>query len=375
MNAFEWSEHFETGLAAVDAQHHQLVNLINTLGEALVSATGEDDIGLSTIFDDLTAYARLHFSEEEELSARAGVDPRHRRLHHEHHEQFVEQLAVMWSSRGLVPDAAHTLHDFLCGWLAFHILGEDREMAQQVTLIAQGATAEAAYEACASKVGEGSVGALLEAMRNLYRVLVEQNRALVTANARLEERVAQRTAELQALNLRLESLSKTDGLLGIANRRHFDERLVLEWRRAARDRQPLSLLMIDIDHFKLYNDHYGHLAGDECLKAVCKVVHSRLKRSPDLLARYGGEELAVILSDTNEEGALAVAKVLLDALWDMDLPHAASPVAGRVTVSIGVATLVPEPRMGAHELVDAADRALYMAKDAGRNRLYVHTPK
>ena len=133
--------------------------------------------------------------------------------------------------------------------------------------------------------------------------------------------------------------------------------------------------MIDIDHFKLYNDHYGHLAGDECLKAVCKVVHSRLKRSPDLLARYGGEELAVILSDTNEEGALAVARVLLDALWDMDLPHAASPVAGRVTVSIGVATLVPEPRMGAHELVDAADRALYMAKDAGRNRLYVHTPK
>jgi hemerythrin len=375
MKTFDWNKHFETGLASVDAQHRRLVDLINGLGDALLRPGAEDDIGLNVIFDELTEYATQHFSEEEALSARAGVDARHRLLHHEHHMQFAQQLAVMWSSRGMVPDAAHTLHDFLCGWLAFHILGEDQDMARQIDLIARGSTPEAAYDACVSKAGDGSTGALLAAMKNLYRVLVEQNRALVSANASLEERVAERTMALQELNLRLESLSKTDGLLGIANRRHFDERLVLEWRRAARDRHPLSLLMIDIDHFKLYNDHYGHLAGDECLKAVCKVVQSRLKRSPDLLARYGGEELVVILSGTDEEGALVVARKILEALWELDLPHAASPVAGRVTVSIGVATLVPDPKMGSHILVDAADRALYMAKDAGRNRICVHSPK
>jgi diguanylate cyclase (GGDEF)-like protein len=164
--------------------------------------------------------------------------------------------------------------------------------------------------------------------------------------------------------------ARIDGLTQIANRRRFDEYLCQEWCRHLRTQEQLSLLICDVDHFKLFNDRYGHQAGDECLKSVAQVI-SQCSRTGDLVARYGGEEFAIVLPHTNHAGAAHVAERVRSAVADAALPHGASPVCDRVTVSIGVACKTPQPTdaPGARTLVEEADRQLYLAKHRGRNRV------
>jgi two-component system, sensor histidine kinase LadS len=183
----------------------------------------------------------------------------------------------------------------------------------------------------------------------------------------LETRVAERTAELQILNSKLEALSTTDSLTGIANRRRFDEVLESEWIRAARLGQPLALAMIDIDWFKKYNDHYGHQGGDDCLKNVAAVLAANVCRTGDLVVRYGGEEFAFIVPATEGGVALNIANKIIDALQTLALPHKMS-MFGYVTASIGVAAIIPEHGLAPDILLKAADEALYRAKEQGRNR-------
>jgi diguanylate cyclase (GGDEF)-like protein len=163
--------------------------------------------------------------------------------------------------------------------------------------------------------------------------------------------------------------ARIDGLTQIANRRRFDEYLLQEWSRHIRMQQPLSLLLCDVDHFKLYNDHHGHQAGDECLKSVAKSL-TLCYRAGDLVARYGGEEFAMVLPQTNRAGAVRVAERIRAAVAGAALPHAASPVCDRVTVSVGVASMTPQLHgPDARALVEAADRQLYLAKHLGRNQV------
>jgi len=165
----------------------------------------------------------------------------------------------------------------------------------------------------------------------------------------------------------LKRLSSLDGLTGIANRRHFDEIINLEWKRSLREGEPLSLIMADIDFFKFYNDTYGHQCGDDCLKKVAAAIKKGLKRPGDLVARYGGEEFAVILPDTPLEGAQAVAEDLRLRIEALGIIHAKSPLAGKVTVSLGVASILPKQDLNVEALILAADQALYRAKNEGRN--------
>jgi diguanylate cyclase (GGDEF)-like protein len=164
--------------------------------------------------------------------------------------------------------------------------------------------------------------------------------------------------------------ARIDGLTQIANRRRFDEYLLQEWSRHIRMQQPLSLLLCDVDHFKLYNDGQGHQAGDECLKSVAKAL-SQCYRAGDLVARYGGEEFAMVLPQTNRAGAVQVAERVRAAVAAAALLHTASPVCDRVTVSIGVACITPQPHgpTDARTLVEEADRHLYLAKHRGRNQV------
>jgi diguanylate cyclase (GGDEF)-like protein len=164
--------------------------------------------------------------------------------------------------------------------------------------------------------------------------------------------------------------ARIDGLTQIANRRRFDEYLLQEWGRHIRMQRPLSLLLCDVDHFKLYNDSHGHQAGDECLKSVAKVL-SQCYRAGDLVARYGGEEFALVLPQTNLVGAVQVAERVRLAVAGAAFPHTASPVCDRVTVSIGVACMTPQPDgpTDARTLVEEADRHLYLAKHSGRNQV------
>jgi two-component system chemotaxis family response regulator WspR len=167
-------------------------------------------------------------------------------------------------------------------------------------------------------------------------------------------------------NIELQKLAALDGLTGIANRRRFDETLQFEWQRGQRDKTPLSLLFCDIDHFKSYNDHFGHLAGDLCLKKVAAVLTEHLKRPADLAARYGGEEFALILPETEAAGALLIAEACRRHLEGLQIENPAAST-GIVTISIGVATIVPSPDSTVEQLINRADQALYAAKRGGRN--------
>jgi len=169
----------------------------------------------------------------------------------------------------------------------------------------------------------------------------------------------------------LTAMATIDGLTGIANRRRFDEVLHQEWHRAQRSAAPLAVLMIDIDHFKRYNDKYGHLAGDDCLKEVACAMTGVVKRPGDLLARYGGEEFACILSETDAEGALVVAEQILKAVSGLKIEHSESPTAPFVTVSIGFCATWPDTGHTRQQLTDCADQNLYRAKNTGRNRVYL----
>ncbi len=174
--------------------------------------------------------------------------------------------------------------------------------------------------------------------------------------------------QLAAANAQLARLSTTDALTGIGNRRHFDERLFNEWNRGARQQMPLGLLLVDIDHFKLYNDHYGHVAGDRCLQRVAQALAGCVHRADEMTARYGGEEFVLLLPGTCLVAAQTVAQLCLDAIQALALPHATSCTASALTVSIGVASMLPVAGADPSLLVGAADAALYRAKKKGRNQ-------
>ena len=176
--------------------------------------------------------------------------------------------------------------------------------------------------------------------------------------------------EQKDLQDRLASLATTDGLTGLANRRAFDERLADEWARARRDGTQLSLLLIDLDHFKKFNDHYGHPAGDACLRALGRILSAQARRPADLAARYGGEEFAVLLPNTGADGCADVGEGIRQALHDLAMLHGQNPPSRLVTASVGGAAALPsETATDCSTLVAAADRALYAAKDGGRDRL------
>lgn len=174
--------------------------------------------------------------------------------------------------------------------------------------------------------------------------------------------------KLQVAYEAVEALAVTDALTGLANRRHFDQYLATEWRRSARDRQPLSLIMMDVDQFKHFNDTYGHVRGDGCLKQIAEACMDVVSRPGDLVARFGGEEFAVILPNTENAGAVKVAQEICDGVRFRGLQHSGTGL-GVVTISLGCATLIPRFGKHTHDLIESADRALYRAKACGRNQV------
>jgi diguanylate cyclase (GGDEF)-like protein len=180
------------------------------------------------------------------------------------------------------------------------------------------------------------------------------------------------TSQLAIANRELERISRQDGLTGIANRRYFDSYMLGEMQRAARAREPLSMILIDVDFFKLYNDCYGHQAGDECLRQIAAILHKAARRPADLPARYGGEEFAMVLPDTILEGAIDVAKSIQHLVAEAALPHPRSEVGAAVTLSLGIASMRPDQNSLPEHLIEHADAALYQAKHQGRNRFVVY---
>ncbi|MEH2325172.1 MAG: diguanylate cyclase [Nostoc sp.] len=202
---------------------------------------------------------------------------------------------------------------------------------------------------------------------------------LQTSFETLEERVQERTAELviakqkvEDANQKLEKLVNLDGLTQVANRRCFDGRLQLEWKRLAREQQPLSLILLDVDKFKSYNDYYGHLGGDDCLIRIAQTVQQSVYRPADLVARYGGEEFSVLLPNTDLAGSIKVAENIQQAIHDQAIPHAKSDVKDIVTLSLGITCVIPSSDIKPDTLIASADKALYKAKQKGRDRYCIY---
>jgi diguanylate cyclase (GGDEF)-like protein len=219
----------------------------------------------------------------------------------------------------------------------------------------------------ATRLGRGDLTARPERQR-----WAREFAPLVTALRDMAQQLAERDGELRSANEHLERLALIDPLSGVANRRNFDETLASIWKEAIRYRRPVGLLMIDVDHFKLFNDRYGHVQGDACLRRVGKLLMNFACRPGDLSARYGGEEFAVLLPGASLGGARVVAERLRHAVEELCIAHADSPL-GQVTVSIGAASLVPSLGDSAKGLIEAADEGLYAAKRGGRNAVVVHS--
>ncbi len=179
----------------------------------------------------------------------------------------------------------------------------------------------------------------------------------------------ERNHALQQANKKLAHLSQTDGLTQISNRRFFDESFVQEWKRTKREKQPISLVLFDLDFFKQYNDQYGHLQGDECLRSIAELVASVINRPGDLFARFGGEEFILLLPNTPEAGALKIADQCRELVESLSIPHHKSTISDVVTISVGVCSMVPEGGVTEHDMLDLTDQALYCAKDRGRNQV------
>lgn len=197
--------------------------------------------------------------------------------------------------------------------------------------------------------------------------LKEKTRELDMKIVELEELQQQ----LEETNEQLRLLSTVDGLTGLLNRRRFDEILEQEWLRGARNKTPLSVVLVDIDHFKAFNDYYGHIKGDKCLRIVAGGLSDAVQRHVDRLARYGGEEFAAILPDTDLEGAEQVANRIRESIEELNVEHKTSSTAGNVTVCVGVASMIPDHDAAPTALLEYADRALYLAKASGRNQCRV----
>jgi diguanylate cyclase (GGDEF)-like protein len=218
-----------------------------------------------------------------------------------------------------------------------------------------------------------SVGTFLSLFILLYMGL------LLRQNVVVRQLVDKRTRELREankslsdMNEKLAEMSRTDGLTKIANRRFFNETLESEWRKGIRSGKPLGVILMDVDHFKRYNDHYGHLMGDDCLIKVAEALKNTFTRAGDLVARYGGEEFVVILPNTGAD-ITQVAERARAAIEAAAIPHEKSDVTACVTVSIGACSVVPSEAVRPGQLVDCADQGLYLAKENGRNRVIYHT--
>lgn len=212
---------------------------------------------------------------------------------------------------------------------------------------------------------------LLQVLSAQAAISIENSLLYVNLERRVTERtqeLSQATEKLQAANEALERLSYTDALTQIANKRQFQKVYEDEWERAARAKTALTVMLIDIDHFKLYNDNYGHVEGDRCLQQVADALNKAVCRTGDLVARFGGEEFIVLLPNTNIDGARLIATRLIESVRELAIPHKASLAGKDVSISLGLAQAIPQQRVDSIALINAADQALYKAKTSGRNR-------
>lgn len=365
MDSFHWDSNFETGLDEVDKQHHKLVDLINRLGGLLLNKSDVSFGDMDSVFNELLAYTKYHFQEEEAMMHLAGLDARFIDQHILLHKEFLSEAMKMHvgvARQSL--DAAKPMLKYLVQWLAFHILGVDQSMARQVCAIQAGRLPEDIFFEEA-RITKAVTEPLLKALSSLFQQVSDQNHQLIELNLSLESKVVERTRALSDANDRLEEMALTDVLTGLPNRRHAMARLVKEWEESGRVMKPLACMMIDADGFKQINDTYGHDAGDEVLRQLSRHLRYAM-RTDDVVCRLGGDEFLIICPNTNQQGAMQIAEQMRQAIAALHINAGIGMWAG--SISVGVASRIPAMH-GYEELIKAADEGVYLAKQNGRNQV------
>ena len=248
---------------------------------------------------------------------------------------------------------------FTCCSALQALLGKDSPPILMITALEDEASVDRAFE----------VGATDYVTKPIHWPVLRQRVRRILAERWAWTELCQIKEKLEVANQKLQRLACMDGLTALHNRRHFDESLHRDWKRMMRDKAPLSLILCDIDFFKAYNDTYGHQAGDECLKQVAEILRQSARRSADFVARYGGEEFALILPNTEAIGAIEVAETIRSRMKARGISHLGSEVSQFVTLSLGIASLIPNRLSSAEILVKESDQALYEAKTKGRDRV------
>lgn len=365
---FNWNETFLTGLPSVDHQHERLVELINDVGELVMSGDGIDPQAFAGAHDALLDYARRHFGEEDAMMQQAGLDPRHIDHHRAEHRAFATEAATLGrSDQAITPERASNLVDYLVHWLAYHILGVDQSMARQMRAIEGGQAADQAFENDLRHTESGREP-LLAALSGLFQAVSDRNRQLRTLNRELEQRVVERTTELEAANRQLHLLAIRDDLTGLPNRRFAVSALDELWAEARRDSTPLTVLMIDADRFKPVNDTFGHATGDALLRELATRLHDAVRTS-DIVCRLGGDEFLVICPRSPLGGAAQVAQKILATRAPFLDANGTQCWDGSISIGIaeaGAGMASPE------DLLRAADEALYSSKRQGGAQLSGH---
>ncbi len=356
---FQWEGQYNIGIAEIDEQHRHLLDLINRLSAQLLKG-GLTPEERQDYLSQVVAYSHYHFADEEHFMEEAGLDAGYVSSHKQIHRQFVHQLEMF------MPELEHdadestgVLLKFLFNWLVFHILGSDQAIHDQIVLINKGMSPSEAAAQATQAHNSDQVGPLLHALGNFFDLLSNRNRELRELNATLEQRVAERTQELQRANTTLVTLSQTDVLTGLPNRRHALQMLEILWSEAKASGRPMCCLMIDADYFKDVNDRHGHAAGDLVLQALALTLRNNV-RTDDIVARLGGDEFCVLCPDTTLEGGMQLADLLLVEVAALHMK------TWRSSISIGVACSLPGVEKS-EDLIRLADEGLYVAKDSGRS--------
>lgn len=358
---FKWSEAFATHLPSVDKQHLRLVGLINDFGEQVMSAEVIDPQAFAAVRDGVLDYTKVHFSDEESLMEKARLDPRHVEHHRAEHQSFVvEALALGEIGDTISLARARALVTYLVQWLACHILGVDQSMARQIRAVEGGQSPTQAFDNDARYI-QTNAEPLLVALRGLAQTISKRNAELRALNRELEQRVKQRTIDLEHANHELQLLSTKDELTGLPNRRFAALSLQQLWVEAKRYGSPLSLLMLDADHFKEINDRFGHAEGDTVMRALATLLRNAVRRS-DVVCRFGDDEFLVICPRTSWIGAAEVAKTILAEL--QPFCNADGVECWNGAMSIGLAEAAGNMTQPA-DLLQAADQAMYAAKRQG----------
>ncbi|MBX3616129.1 GGDEF domain-containing protein [Nitrosomonas sp.] len=374
LEVFPWNENLDTGIAIIDEQHKRLVLLLNQLADTLVRG---NVVEINDIFTKLTQYAEFHFETEEVIWAEHFGDDSWLSSHQLSHSSFLPKVLEL-KENGSTQSHTEVIERiilFLIRWLAFHILDSDKRMAYFIQYRNKDLSFDDAKIAADKKMS-GSIRLVIETVMRMYDSLSSTTLKLMRESHErlaIEKELHKANKQLLKANLRLEALAITDQLTDLHNRRHFNNVFTRELKRAKRDKIPLALIMLDIDHFKKVNDHLGHSAGDRVLIQVSQKLKEICHRPGDFPFRLGGEEFCILAANLNHQGTVEFAEIIRKEIEDLNIPVQHSSTQQYLTVSVGCVTQIPGKTDTIDSFMSVADIRLYKAKELGRNRVICST--